>query len=256
MKVTFLGTGGGRFVTSQQLLATGGFVLELDGERLHIDPGPGALVRAKQYGVKLNKLTGVIITHAHPDHCTDAQVVIEAMTDGTIRKRGILIGNQTAFNGSRDGGFLPILSQFHQSCVEKKFCLRPGETAAAGKVTVTATPTRHSEPHAIGLVMEGTERIGYTGDTEYLPELGKLFSGCDLLIVNCPQPRKNAWPMYLNSESTARLLQEAQPRAAIIQHFSMRMIRAGPVKETAWIARQWGGKTVMARDGMVWTEKQ
>ena len=41
VRITFLGTGGGRFATIYQARATGGFYIE-DGRNLHVDPGPGA----------------------------------------------------------------------------------------------------------------------------------------------------------------------------------------------------------------------
>ena len=47
MRLTFLGSGGGRWVVLRQLKASGGFVLELSDQKMHVDPGPGALVRAK-----------------------------------------------------------------------------------------------------------------------------------------------------------------------------------------------------------------
>ena len=111
MRITFLGTGGARFVTIMQIRATGGWILWLDGEMIHVDPGPGALVRAKQYGVNLRKLTGIVISHAHPDHTTDAQVVLEAMTEGALKKKGVVIGNELVYKGSEE--FIPDFSKYH-----------------------------------------------------------------------------------------------------------------------------------------------
>ena len=46
MKLTFLGSGGGRFSAISQRRMTGGFRIDnLSGKNYHIDPGPGALVR-------------------------------------------------------------------------------------------------------------------------------------------------------------------------------------------------------------------
>ena len=45
MKLTFLGSGGGRFATITQKRMTGGFRIDdIDGMNIHVDPGPGALV--------------------------------------------------------------------------------------------------------------------------------------------------------------------------------------------------------------------
>ena len=51
MKITFLGTGGGRFSAISQRRMTGGFRIDnLNGKNYHVDPGPGALVRTYQFG--------------------------------------------------------------------------------------------------------------------------------------------------------------------------------------------------------------
>ena len=63
MKLTFLGSGGGRFATISQKRMTGGFRIDdFGGKNYQIDPGPGALVRSYQYGVFLfHILTQTII---------------------------------------------------------------------------------------------------------------------------------------------------------------------------------------------------
>ena len=51
MKITFLGSGGGRFSAISQRRMTGGFRIDnLGGKNYHVDPGPGALVRTYQFG--------------------------------------------------------------------------------------------------------------------------------------------------------------------------------------------------------------
>ena len=45
MKITFLGTGGGRFSAISQRRMTGGFRIDkFKGKNYHFDPGPGGLV--------------------------------------------------------------------------------------------------------------------------------------------------------------------------------------------------------------------
>ena len=88
----FLGTAGARFVMIKQLRSSGGMWLELGGSRILVDPGPGSLVRATSGRPKLDptKLDAIIITHKHLDHTGDLNVMIEAMTEGGFRKRGLV----------------------------------------------------------------------------------------------------------------------------------------------------------------------
>ncbi|MDG6221546.1 MAG: MBL fold metallo-hydrolase, partial [Candidatus Thermoplasmatota archaeon] len=114
-RITFLGTGGGRFSTITQRRATGGILVE-DGNRLHIDPGPGALVHLVAKGFDPQKLDGVLVSHCHPDHYNDAEILVEAMTSGGNKKRGLLLGSVSVMEGI--DGFSAAVSPYHQEKVE------------------------------------------------------------------------------------------------------------------------------------------
>ncbi|MDP7476371.1 MAG: hypothetical protein QF655_01925, partial [Candidatus Woesearchaeota archaeon] len=51
--IIFLGTGGDSYVVGKQLRASGGIILQINDDQYHIDPGPGALVMAKETGINL-----------------------------------------------------------------------------------------------------------------------------------------------------------------------------------------------------------
>jgi ribonuclease BN (tRNA processing enzyme) len=248
MKITFLGTAGGRILIMTQLRASGGWVLEMDGERLHVDPGPGALVRARQYGVDLRKLTGLAISHAHPDHYTDSEMVVESLTNGTRERRGVLIGNEFALKGGDD--HRPALSPFHMKLLERYEVMKPGDKTKLGRIEITATPTKHSEEKALGFVFRGSKTLGYTGDSEYFDGMEKYFEGCDYLVLNVLRPRGTNWPKHMNTEQAAKLISKVRPKLAIIQHFGMLMVRAGEANEARWIEEKTGVKTIAAKDGM------
>ena len=92
MKITFLGTGGGRFSAISQRRMTGGFRIDnLNGKNYHVDPGPGALVRTYQFGFDPRNLDGVFVSHAHTDHYNDAEILIEAMTRGMTKEYGVVM---------------------------------------------------------------------------------------------------------------------------------------------------------------------
>jgi ribonuclease BN (tRNA processing enzyme) len=249
MKLTFLGTGGGRVVVTNQLRSTGGFILEMDGKLLHIDPGPGALVRAKQCGIKLRKLDGILISHAHPDHHADAEMVIEAMTDGTRTKRGFLIGNY--YTDKSDSDFRQIVSPYHLRYLEKYVVMAPGDQTEAAGLKITATPTKHGDAKGIGFVVKGSKTLGYTSDTEYFEGLENHFKNCDVLVINLLRPKEHSWPTHMNSNQAVELLKKCRPKLAIVQHFGLHVIKSNPEHEAAWIQEQSGVRTIAARDGMV-----
>lgn len=248
MKIIFLGTAGGRIVIMTQIRASGGFILEMDNEMIHVDPGPGALVRAKQYGVNLQKLTGLIVSHAHTDHYTDAEMVIESMTQGTRKKRGVLIGNEHVIKGG--DSYRPAVSPYHLKLLDRYDILRPGDKTNIGNIEIVATPTKHGEKKGLGFVFKGTKTLGYVGDGEYFKGQENYFNGCDYLILNVLRPRNVEWPEHMNSNQAAELIKKVRPSLALIQHFGVRMLKANPEREARWIEEQTGVKTIAARDGM------
>jgi phosphoribosyl 1,2-cyclic phosphodiesterase len=248
MKITFLGTGGGRFNTISQLRATGGWILEIDKHKLSVDPGPGAIVRANQYGISLSGLTGLLISHAHPDHYTDAEIIIEAMTKGVQKKAGFLIANEHIIKGGE--GFTPSISPYHQNIISRIEILEPGKKVEIDGLEITGTKSLHTEPKAIGFLIKGSKSIGYISDTEYFDGIEKQFEGCDYLVLNTLRPKKINWPKHLNSEGARKIISHVKPAKAIITHFGIKMLEAVPEREAEWIQEKSGIATIAAKDGM------
>ena len=90
--IKFLGTAGARFVMIGQLRSSGGIWVSSKETNVLIDPGPGSIVRCCAARPKLNptKLDAIILTHKHLDHSNDINVMIEAMTEGGFKKRGVV----------------------------------------------------------------------------------------------------------------------------------------------------------------------
>ena len=86
--ITFLGTGGARFMIISQLLASGGLWFNLDGTQILMDPGPGCIVQVTKRKLNPEELSAIIVSHRHLDHSADVNVMTEAMTEGGFKKRG------------------------------------------------------------------------------------------------------------------------------------------------------------------------
>ncbi len=88
--ITFLGTGGARFMMISQFLASGGLWLSLDGTELLLDPGPGCIVQSTKRKLRADKLSAIILSHRHLDHSADVNIMVEAMTQGGFNQHGWL----------------------------------------------------------------------------------------------------------------------------------------------------------------------
>lgn len=249
MKLTFLGSGGGRFATITQKRMTGGFRIDnIAGKNFHIDPGPGALVRSYQFGLNPLKLNGVLVSHSHTDHYTDAEVLIEAMTRGMTRKKGLLIGSKSVVEGYERWG--PCVSKYHRS-IPDVTVLEAGESKKLDKMKITATNTKHGDPKTVGFKFQLEDFIiSYTSDTGYFPELYKEHEDADVLIASVIRPGADRLRGHMCADDFQRLVEEVNPKLAIMTHLGMKIIMNNPDQEAEKIRKKTGIKIVAAWDGM------
>ena len=248
MQIVFLGTGGGRINLIKQFRATGGF--RINGEiNLHVDPGPGALLKSIQYRQDPTKLDAIFVSHAHIDHSNDANLMIEAMTDYALKKKGVLLASKSVIKGC--GKFQPVIDKYHLSKVGKVLAMKPGDKFSLKGTQITATKAKHDDESTIGFLLrtEGNV-IGYTTDTEYFKELGKIYRGCDYLIISNLKPKLDGIPDHLASEDTIKILKDAKPKKAIITHLGAKFLKLPAEAEAQMIERESGVRTIAARDGM------
>jgi phosphoribosyl 1,2-cyclic phosphodiesterase len=248
-RIVFLGTGGGRFVTMTQRRRTAGIRIIGEGLNLHLDPGPGALVHSIEEGLNPQLINAVLVSHCHPDHYTDAEMLIEAMTRGMTIRRGLLAAPKSVLEGS-DACEVSI-SKYHQQKVEQKIEVAPGLNFAFGGINILATEARHSDPDAVGFRFE-TEfgDFAYTSDTEYYEGIAKYYQGVRLLALCVMRPSGKPWKGHMSTEDAIRIVEETHPEQAVPTHLGMSMLLRGPEKEAMLIQEKTGVPAISAVDGM------
>jgi phosphoribosyl 1,2-cyclic phosphodiesterase len=250
VELVFLGSGGGRHVTISQERGTAGFRVS-GSARVHVDPGPGYANRCAEFGVSPSDVDVLLLSHAHVDHCNDANVAVEAMTRSGDERRGAVFGAASALLGK--GEFDRCVSRYHGGLVKRFEALGPGRSAEFSGAWVEGVKTAHGDPSGVGFIISlDGKRIGYSGDTEFFAGMPALFGGCDALVLNTLQPRGGRIPTHFGTDAAVRLLSgmERKPTLAVIQHFGVQMLRAGPELEAEFIEAESGVRTVAARDGL------
>ena len=250
MEIVFLGSGGGRFITITQFRSTGGFFISAD-KRIHVDPGPGALIRSWRYKLDPRKLEAIFISHRHVDHCNDTEVMVEGMTIGVTKKRGILIASKSVIEG--DETHTPAISKYHLNSLEKVYRAVPGDEIFLGEDKMTITPTIHSDPTTIGFRLEAKEGIiSYIPDTEYFDEMREIYSGSRIIIASVTRPKDMKIPYHMTTEDAVYMLKkmEEKPELFVISHVGMKMHFANPYKEAQFIQNVTGIKTIVAKEGL------
>jgi phosphoribosyl 1,2-cyclic phosphodiesterase len=246
--ITFLGTGGGRFATIYQPRNTGGIYID-NGWKLHLDPGPGALVNMNRLSIDPGKTDAVLISHCHPDHYTDAEVLIEGMARGGFRKRGILIGSKSVLEGA--GNFGPAISAYHLGLPEKVITVARGSLVFVNDLAIEATPTKHSDPTGVGFKFRTSEGVlSYVSDSEMSTEVTEAHKGSRILIICLTRPIGSRIPYHICTEDAAVLVEQTAPEIAILTHFGMRLLHEGAEKQSSYIEKKSGIRTVAATDLM------
>ncbi|MGC8938941.1 MAG: MBL fold metallo-hydrolase [Candidatus Bathyarchaeia archaeon] len=250
IEIVLLGTGGGRFTTITQKRRTAGIRIIGEGLNLHLDPGPGALVHSINEGLDPQKINAVFVSHCHPDHYTDAEVLIEAMTRGMTRKRGVIAASKSVLSGS--SVCEPSISKYHQQMPEQKIEALPNMKFQVANLNVLVTEARHTDPDAVGFRFQTREfgDFAYTSDTEYFDGIGKYYEGVRLLMLCIMRPAGKPWKGHMTTNDAVKILKEAHPEMAVLTHFGMQMIFKGPASEAKDIEKETGVPTVAAVDGM------
>jgi len=248
-RIIFLGTGGGRFTTIYQIRATGGVYIE-DALRIHIDPGPGALVQMNRFNLNPTKIDIIAVSHAHTDHYTDVEVLIEAITNGGTKKKGVLLGSKSVLEGYDI--YDPVISKYHMGLVDKTITMEPGSEYKDKNIRIKATKSFHNDPTTVGFKIKTTQGIiSYVADTDYDRTLILQHRGARVLILPVTRPLGAKIPYHLSTDEAAKIIKGVKPEVAIITHFGLKMIDENPDFQADWIWKETGIRTIAADDGMV-----
>jgi len=244
----FLGTGGARIVVAKQVRSSAGIWLSLEGVNLLLDPGPGALVRCWASRPKMPPadLDGIIISHKHLDHAGDVNAMIEGMTEGGFKKKGLLFAPQDALDSE------PVVFHYLLDYLNGVEILKGGQSYSVKGLSFS-TALRHIHPvETYGLRFQLPEGVlSIITDTRFFPELIPCYRG-DILIINVVSLRPFAQDSidHLSIEDVKEIILNIQPKVAILTHFGMSMLRAKPWEIAEALTRETKTRVIAARDGM------
>ncbi len=244
--IKFLGTAGARFVVMKQLRASGGMWLNLDGTHVLIDPGPGALVRCLASRPKLDPmdLEGIILTHRHLDHANDVNIMIEAMTNGGFKKKGVVFAPADALEGD------PVILKYARQQVDRIEILKEKGRYKVGNISFeTPIKLKHGvETYGLNILGK-TCSISMITDTDYFDDLASYYTG-DILILNVVLLEEKNTIEHLCLNEAEQIIVANKPRLTILNHFGMGMIKAKPWELAEHLTKKLGVHVIAAHDGM------
>jgi phosphoribosyl 1,2-cyclic phosphodiesterase len=248
--VLFLGSGGARFVVARQIRASGGMWMRFGGTQIHVDPGPGALVRALSHVPPCNprELDAIVLSHKHLDHSGDVNAMIEAMTAGGFRPRGAVLAPRDALDEE------PVVLPYAQRFVERVVTLEP----SSGPYEVGGVEIRTSVAHVHAAQTYGLHFAHEGLRVAYLP-CGRYFDGLvtdyarhapDVLIVNVLRFRDTLDVDHMTWDGAQRVVEGVRPKVAIFQHFGTKMLERDPAALAQELEDRLGLRAIAADDGM------
>ncbi len=250
--IRFLGTAGARFAMARQLRSSAGTHLSLRGRNILLDPGPGTLLRCARTDPPLDprRLDAVILSHGHIDHSGDVNAVLDAVTAGGRQPGGRLFAPAECLEGSRSVVFSYLLEG-----LEEVVRLEARTEYRLDPLRILTSPAHSHAAETYGLLFkaEGMPTVGFVADTGYFEGLGEAYAPADILVVNVvlAEPFPDREIMHLSLPEAAGVISRARPRKAVLTHFGVSMLRAGPEEKAAAMAEELGVEVVAARDDMV-----
>lgn len=248
--ILFLGSGGARFVVARQLRASGGMWMRFGSTQVHVDPGPGALVRALSHVPPCNprELDAIVLSHKHLDHSNDVNAMIEAMTSGGFVRRGTVLAPEDAFDD--EAVILPYARRFPER-IEK--LVARGGPWHIGEVDVRTSITHKHAVQTYGLHFAyGNLRLSYLPCGRYFDGLAADYAAHrpDVLIVNVLRLADTLNVDHFTWHDACRVVCEVRPKVAIFQHFGTKMLEADPSRLAAEFEDEYGVRAIAAYDGL------
>ena len=253
VSLQFLGTGGARWVVAKQIRSSAGFWLRADGTNVHVDPGPGALVRALSQVPPCDPATldAIVLSHKHLDHAGDVNVMIEAMCQGGWHPRGALCAPRDALDESMQPVVLPYARRF----VPREWIVAAGAGPfEVGCVAISASGQLRHPVETYGLHFRtAAATVSYIPCTRYFEGIVDDYRARtpDVLVINVLRYRDTMDVDHLTYDDAKTIIEGVRPGAAIMSHFGTRMLERDPKRLAYDLEDATGIKTFAAYDG--WT---
>ncbi len=243
--IKFLGTAGARFVMIKQLRSSGGIWISYKGTNVIIDPGPGSIARCALSKPKMDPTTldGIILTHRHLDHSNDINVMIEAMTEGGFKKKGVVFLPADAMDDE------PVILRHLRPVVERIEILDEKKKYAIGEIAFSV-PSRQRHPVATyGLNFDFKKTVSLITDTRYFEGIEDMYKA-DIVIINVVFFEERPAIEHLSLPDAKRIIEKIKPETAILTHFGMTMLTHKPHLLAEQLSVELNREVIAAYDGM------
>ena len=204
--------------------AASGYRLNYAGESLHLDFGPGNLLRLAEAGEETWEVKRILFSHYHIDHHADLLSLLFLRSclryDPELgpRKSSLHLHGPKGLRQIYEGWLGMYGSWVEDEELEiQEFESGEGGEERIGAFEVQAFPAVHSQPAFCYRIGMGSKLLAYSGDSALGPGLIAACKGVDYAILECSFPEPS--PGHLCPAELRRLLEEAKPKRVGLTHF-------------------------------------
>jgi len=191
----------------------------------------------------------IMISHCHPDHYSDAEVLIEGMCKGGSENRGILIGSMSVIDSFNDIG--PCISNYHRKMAGSFRTVMPGDTLEFGDAHVEVTKSIHNDPTTVGFKFHTPEGIvSYVSDTSYSDEIADQYAGSRILILPITTPDDKRIAGHLCTDDAIPFVNRVKPELTVFNHMGIYIIKLGPDEQADRVSKATGYTVIAGTDLM------
>ena len=194
-----------------------GYLIQQDSTRVWCDAGPGTFT---ELPVDADLVDAVVISHQHPDHCSDLLTAFHAWTYRPEPRVGVpLYAPQEVWD--RVKAFLDKAIDSH---LEKTFDFRPvwtGDEANIGALSVSFVEADHSVPMVASRWEANNRTLFFTGDTGPAGEWMDLAQGVNVILSEAAYQgatEDKVYPHHLTAGEAGQIARDVGAKKLILTH--------------------------------------
>jgi ribonuclease BN (tRNA processing enzyme) len=213
--------------------ATCGYLVSHEGAHLWLDAGSGTFARLQQR-IRVDQMTGVVISHGHPDHFSDILMCFYARRYGGLGDPGLPVYSPPDFTDKcallvAEEGMKVLYEDFAFTTV------RDGDRFTIGPFSIEAIEMVHVGVEALGYRIEaGGVTLGYSGDAGPSPNLVEVARDADLFL--CEATYQNAstqFPFHSSARHAGEHATKAGAKRLMLTHIVPTLDSAVSVAEAS-----------------------
>lgn len=216
MRLTVLGSNG-TYPTPGR--PASGYLVEEGDAAIILDMGPGVHQAMLDH---LSRPDAVILSHVHPDHCTDLFALLVSIRFGDPGGWGIPVFVPEGLP-DRFAAFLGADRDHDLSHVFSFDVVGGGDRRIVGPFTLEFGNAFHPVPTLVTAVEAGGRRLVYSGDTGPGGDLETLAEGSDLLLCEATSqgdPAQGRYPHHLSAGEAGEIAARAGVGRLIVTHLA------------------------------------